>query len=253
MLNTLRRRVRTKTNPVFYPDRVKAVLAHDPERLERIFTAPASVDLVAWNVFASMDSDPDREYLSALLQPFAGSDLRAPVRVTLWTGRHREPLLRPSPAYVRHIRDKAGDDPSLEDFARPIEAPVRIESPAILSLVDTTIDAMPRGAGGRDRLVELVDAGLEHARYLSTALAVCVVYRSGTPPAATLSARVNDLRSPARLAAALPWRERLPDLRLREVSWQELLRTWERERGSYRLFGQPVRAFLEYAAALGLR
>jgi hypothetical protein len=252
VLRTLRRTT-TKTNPVFYPDRVRSLLAHDPERLERLFDEDANVDLLTWNVFESMDTDPDRDYLSSLLQPLAGSDLRRPVRVALWTGRHREPLLRPSPAYVRHIRDRAGTDAALQEFTEPIEAPVRIEAPGVLALVDTTIDALPRGAGGRDRLVELIDAGLEHARYLSKTLAIAIVYRSRTRAAAELSARLGALRDPHRLAAALPWRDRLPEVRFRELPWQQLLHVWERERGNYRLSGQPVRGFREYAAALGLR
>jgi hypothetical protein len=247
------RRAKTKTNPVFYADRVRGLLADEPERLERMFHAPDSVDLLTWNVFESMDSDRDRAYLASVLQALAGADLDPPVRITLWTGRQREPLLRPSPAYVRHLRAKVGEDPSLDVFAQPIQVPVRIESPGVLALVDTTIDRPLRGAGGRDRLVELVDAGLEHARYVSKELTVGVVYRSGTHTAATLSARINALRDPDQLAAALPWRERVPTVRFREVPWHELLRVWQREHGNYRLSGQPVRAFLEYVAALGLR
>jgi hypothetical protein len=174
MLKSLRR-ARTKTNPVFYPDRVRALLAHDPERVDRMFTERDNVDLLTWNVFESMDSDPDRAYLASLLQPLAGADLHAPVRMSLWTGRHREPLLRPSPAYVRHLRARVGDDPSLADFTRPLEVPVRIASPDVLALVDATIAEPLRGAGGRDQLVELVDAGLEHARYLSKALTIAGV------------------------------------------------------------------------------
>jgi hypothetical protein len=252
MLNVLRR-PRTRTNPVFYAERVRGLLAHDPERLERMFSEPDNVDVLTWNVFESMDSDPDRDYLASVLQPLVGNEARPPVRVTLWTGRHREPLLRPSTAYARHLRDTVGDDPSLEAFREPIEAPVRIEMPDALALVDTTIDDLPRGAGGRNRLVELVDAGLEHARYLSKTLTVAVVYRSGTRTAAALSAGVNALRDPRRLAEALPWRDRLPEVRFREQSWQDLLRVWAREQGNYRLSGEPVRGFLAYTAALGLR
>ena len=244
---------RTRTKPLFFPDRVGTLLAHDPERVERMLAEPDSLDLLTWNVFASMDSDPERDYLAALLRPLADASLRAPVRLTLWAGRSREPLLHPSRAYLRHLAETVGDDPSLEAFRQPAEVPVRIESPGLLTLVDTALTAAPHGAGGRDRVVELVDAGLEHARDLSTRLVVSVVYPSGTAAAAALSARVHRLRDPDALAAALPWRERVPDVAFREVSWQELLRTWERERGNYRLSGQPVRAFLDYAAGLGLR
>lgn len=252
MLKALRR-PHTRTNPIFYEGRVERLLGHDPERIERMRTEPDNLDLLTWNVFESLDSEPDREYLAALLQPFAGNDARAPVHVVLWTGRHREPFLRPSTAYIHHIKEKAGDGAGLDEFTRPIEAPVRIETPSSIALVDTTIGVMPQGAGGRDRLVELVDAGLEHARHLSKTLTVAVVYRSGTEAAGALSARINQLRAPERLAEALPWRARVPEVRCREVSWQELLRVWEHEREHFSLSGEPVREFLEYAASLGLR
>ena len=253
MLARLRRATRTHANPVFYADRVRDLLAAQPERLEALLHDPRSVDMLTWNVFATMDSDPDRDYLGTLLQPLVGSDLRAPLRLTLWTGRHREPLLQPSAAYVGQLRDRVGEGDELALYTTPIEAPLRIDSPDVLALVDTALDTAPRGAGGRDRLVELVDAGLEHARHLSTTLVVAVIHPAGTQTAAELSARLNALRDPQRLAEALPWRENVPEVRFRETSWQELIRRWERERDHYRLFGQPVRAFLEHATALGLR
>jgi hypothetical protein len=40
---------------------------------------------------------------------------------------------------------------------------------------------------------------------------------------------------------------------LREVPWQKLLAVWEQETGYLRLGGQPVRAFLDHVAELGLR
>lgn len=253
LLERLRPRTRTKQNPVFYAERFRRLLAEDPDRVERALREPASVDLLTWNVFGSLDSDDDRDYLAALLQPVGDTDLTAPVRISLFTGRHREPLLRPSPAYARHLRERVGEEGSVAEFLRPVEVPVRIESPRRLVLVETALDGLGRGAGGRDRLVELVDTGLEHARTLSKGLTVTLVYRSGTPAAADLSARVNRLREPAALAAALPWRERLPEVRLRELSWQELVATWRHERDHLRLSGQPVRDFLAYCEALGLR
>ena len=252
MLRSLRR-PKTTTNPLFYSERVRSLLGHDEDRLQRALEDPRSLDLLTWNVFESMDTDPDRAYLASLLEPLAGSDLRAPVRIILWTGRHREPLLRPSPEYVRHIRARVDGAADLDAFTAPIEAPVRIETPELVVLVDTMLDAVPPGAGGRDRVIELVDAGLTHARYVGKTLVVAYVYRSGSDGAARVSARLNSLRDPDRLAAALPWRERVPEVRFREVSWQQLLRTWERERGHFMLSGQPVRDFLQHAERLGLR
>jgi hypothetical protein len=112
---------------------------------------------------------------------------------------------------------------------------------------------MRRGAGGRDRVVELVDAGLEQARRLSKTLAVAVVYPSGTEVGSEVSARMHRLRDPAVLAAELPHRTQVPPVVLREVPWQQLLRMWEQEQPYLRLGGQPVKAFLEHARALGLR
>lgn len=247
-------RAKTKTNPVFYPDRLRRVLDDDPGRLERIFYDPNNVDLLTWNVFQSLDSEGDREYLADLLRPFAGNDLLSPVRLSLWTGRHHEPLLRPSPAYLRHLREQVGDSAgSLGEFTAPFEVPVRMESPNVLTLIDTTLGGHPRGSGGRDRLVELIDAGLEHARSLSAALAVAVVYPSGTTLAAELSAHVNRLRDPTRRAGLMPWRSDRVDVRLREVSWQRLLKMWEREREGLKLGGEPVKQFLEHTRRLGLR
>lgn len=251
LLERLRTRTQTKPNPIFYVDRFRRLL--DDDRVERALGEPASLDLLTWNVFASLDTDPDREYLAHLLTPLAGSNLTAPVRVRLWTGQNREPLLRPSQAYVRDVHGRVGAEDGVEEFVRPVEVPVRIESPDVLALVETTLDGLSRGAGGRDRLVELIDAGLEHARQLSKPLTVAVVYRSGTPEAGDLSARVNRLRDPAALAAALPWREDVPPVLLREFSWQQLLQLWEREQGELRMFGEPVREFLDYCEALGLR
>lgn len=254
MLQRLRPRPKTRTNPVFYPDRLRNLLAHDPARVEAVLGERDSVDLLTWNLFESLDSDTDRPYLASLLQPLAGGDLAAPLRILLWTGRHREPLLRPSPGYLRHVRERAGGgDDGIAEFLRPVEVPVRIESPGVVALVETTLSGVPVGAGGRDRLVELVDTGLEHARNLSKALTIGVVYRSGTQAAGELSARVNRLRRPEALAAALPWRERLPPVRFRELSWQELIATWEHERDNLKLFGQPVRGFLARCEELGLR
>jgi hypothetical protein len=248
-------RTKTKTNPVFYADRVRLLLEHDPERIERMRTDPTSVDLLTWNIFASLNTDEDREYLAGVLQTFGGPDLAAPVSLSLWTGRHAEPRLEPSYAYLKHIREAAGQSAwaELVEFSGPIEVPVRIESPRTLVLIETALDQLPRGRGGRDRLVELVDAGLVHAGRVGKQLAVAVVYRSGTEGAAQLSRRVNELRDPKTLAAAMPWRRSVPEVVFRETTWQQLFRLWENERDHYKLFGQPVRAFLRHADQLGIR
>ena len=247
---------RTKTNPVFYADQLRLVLADEPDRLERVFNDPDSVDLLTWNVFASLDTHDDNAWLAHRLEALGGPQVRAPARISLWSGRHRGPLLHPSPGYLDMIRersDKAGGPAAdLSEFARPIEVPVRIETPSVLILVDTALASTPRGSGGRDRLLELIDAGTDHARRLSKQLAVAVVYASGSITAAELSTRLQQLRDRRRLAADMPYRDVPPDLLLREVSWQQLLRTWESELDYLSVDGQPVRAFLSHAKARGL-
>jgi hypothetical protein len=113
-------------------------------------------------------------------------------------------------------------------------------------------DHYPLGQAGRDRLVELVDVGLEQARRLSTSLAVAVVYPSGTAAASEVSARMARLRQPGVLAAELPARGPLPPVTLREVPWQQLIRVWEQESPFLRLGGQPVRPFVERLRELGV-
>lgn len=246
-------RSKTKTNPLFYADQVRLLLQDDPDRVERILNDPENVDLLTWNVFSSLNTDTDREYVAGLLRMFCGNDLQPPVSLSVWTGKLNEPHLKPSAQYVRYIKERAGDDAQLDEFTSAIEAPVRIESGNVLGLVDTTLDGQPRGRGGRDRLVELVDAGLVHAERVSKELAVAVVYRSGTRAAADLSRRINELRDPAALKAALPWRANVPAVRFREVTWQQLIKTWENERGHLKLFGEPVKQFLAHTERLGLR
>lgn len=248
--------MRTKTNPVFFADELRLELAGQPERLERIFDDRDSVDLLTWNVFSSLDRHVDRRYLAYLLQALGGDDLRESVRLSLWTGRDREPLLRPGAAYVSMIRERAraagGDATATAALEAPTEVPVRIESPDLVVLVDTLGDTARSGVGGRDRIAELVDAGLDQARRLSKALAVAVVYPSGTPLAAQVSARMQRLRDPGALAAELPHRTRVPPVVLRELPWQQLLRVWEQELPYLRLAGQPTKPFIEYLRARGL-
>ncbi len=245
--------MRTKTNPVFFADNLRLELADDPDRRERVLSDPDSVDLLTWNVFSSLDTHTDRPYLAYRLQAFGGSEVRAPVRISLWTGRDREPLLRPSAAYVARVRERAravgGDASATVELERPIEVPVRIESPEVVMLVETR--GQRQGSGGRDRIVELVDAGLDQARRLSKALAVAVVYPSGTPMAADLSAHLNRLRDPAVLAAELPHRSSVPNVVLRELPWQQLLRLWKQELPYLGLGGQPTKAFVEHLRSRG--
>jgi hypothetical protein len=100
--------------------------------------------------------------------------------------------------------------------------------------------------------VELIDVGIDAARRLGNTLTVGVVYASGTAAAGELSARVNSLREPDALAAALPHRTTLPPITLRELSWQQLIRTWQAEAGYLELGGQPVRGFVEFCHRRGL-
>jgi hypothetical protein len=243
---------KTKTNPLFYADRFRSLLGHDEERVARALEEPESVDLLTWNLFASLETDKDREYLAGQLRAFCGNDLQAPIRLSLWTGKELEPRVEPSSGYIRHIRE-TGADADLAEFTAPIEVPVRIESRTVLGLVDTLWDTSKRGNGGRDRIVELVDAGLVQADRLGVPLAVAIVYRSGTAAASEVSRRVNELRQPGALRAALPWREHVPDVRLREVSWQQLVAMWDHERGNLHLGGQPVRRFRDHLEELDLR
>lgn len=252
----IRLTMRTKLNPAFYGEELRLLLSDEPDRLERMLREPASVDLLTWNVFASLDRHSDRDYLAYRLHGLGGADVRAPVRQSLWTGRHREPLLRPSGAYVAAVRERArqvgGTAEATAALEAPIEVPVRIESADVLVLVDTMLDHYRSGAGGRDRVTELIDAGLEHARRLSCELAVAVVYRSGSVGAAQVSERLNRLRDPAFLAAQLPHRKQVPEVILRELPWQQLLLIWQQELPYLGLRGQPAKSFTGYVRRLGL-
>lgn len=242
-------RTKTKTNPAFYADQLRLILADEPERLDAALTDPTSLDLVTWNLFASLDTHQDPEFLGHRFQPFGGAGVRSPLRISLYSGRRRGPSLRPSKGYVATVRERAhsvgGEAGATEAFEAAIEVPVRVESPDVLMLIDTMGKDYPRGVGGRDRIIELVDAGLEHARRLSKTLAVALVYRSGSNAAAEASARMQALRDPATLAAELPHRHGVPPVVLREMPWQQLARIWEQEVPYLHLEGQPVRAFTD--------
>ena len=256
------------TNPAFYRRQLELECRDEPERLERVLHDPDSVDLLTWNIFMSLDTHTDREWLAYRFQAFGGAGVRAPTKLAVWTGRHREPLLRPAPGFVAAARSRAdeagGDETATATLERPIEVGVRIESPEVLCLVETLWERYPQGTGGRDRLVEVIDAGLDHARWLSKQLAVTVIYRSGSDFAGEMSRRVNELRDPEFLAAALPHRERVPRVLLREVNWQQLARVWETERRAKRggfgpfsqryldLSGEPASAFARLLDRRGL-
>lgn len=257
-------RLRTRTNPVFYPDRLRLSL-HDDARAERVFTEPRNLDLLTWNIFSSLETHPDSEWLAYRLQPLGGITIAPPIRLSLWSGRHDGPLLQSSPDYLRFIQTRDADlgqtrdadrgtiPSDLAEFAAPIEVPVRVESPQVLLLIDTAWQHAPRGNGGRDRMIELIDAGIDQARRVQKKLAVGVVYDETSATARDLSEHMNTLRDPDRLAAEMPWRSDIAAVILREMSWQKLLVTWEQEREYLDLGGQPVRAFLDYMESLGLR
>ena len=251
-------KTKTTTNPVFFAE---DALHHldDATRRGALLHDERSVDLLTWNVFASLARHRDQPWLAARLRTFGGDAMRDPVRISLWTGRDRQPLLTPHSAYLAAVRDRMraggaeGDalESALAEFRRPAEVPVRIETPDVLCLVETCLTEARVGVGGRERVVELVDAGLDQAARLGKRLAVAVVYPSGTQIGGEISARMHALR--ADLKAALPHRSRLPQVELREVSWQELLQVWQSEIDWMDLGGQPVKQFLAHCATLGLR
>lgn len=241
---------RTRTNPIFYRDRLELLLADEPERLARMRSEPDNVDLMTWNVFASLDTHTDHDWLAYRLQEIGGPDLRAPVRISLFSGRHRAPLLIPSSSYLRDIHRRTGvahgESDGVAVFEQPIEIPVRIETPEVLLLVDTGRQRLRAGAGGRERIPEIIDCGLEHARRLASRLSVGVILDADSAVLADLPNKATT-RSIARM---LPWRDTPPQLELHGLSWQRLLELWRDEAAYLDLDGQPVRAFRSYAGAL---
>lgn len=239
---------RTRTNPIFYRDHLELLLHDEPDRLHRMRTEPDSIDLLTWNVFASLDTHDDPDWLAYRLQEIGGPNLRAPIRMSMFSGRHRAPHLRPSTSYLRAIHERIGvqhsDTDGIAVFEQPIEVPVRIETPDVLLLVDTGLDGLRSGAGGRGRLAELVDTGLEHARRLSSSLAIAVIANAGST---VLDTRVPALADPRALARLLPWRRNVPPVAFHGLSWSRLLHLWREEQRDLDLDGQPVRAFRAYA------
>lgn len=241
---------RARTNPIFYPDRLELLLHDEPDRLQRMRTEPGSIDLLTWNVFASLDTHDDPDWLAYRLQEIGGPNLRAPIRISMFSGRHRAPHLRPSTSYLRAIHERTGvrhsDADGIAVFEQPIEVPVRIETPDVLLLVDTGARRLRAGAGGRDRIAELIDAGLVHARRLSTRLSIGFVLEDGS---AVLSTQVPRLATTDGVAAVVPWRDRstLPRVDVHGTPWSTMLSIWEEEAHRLDLAGQPVKGFRSYA------
>lgn len=242
---------KTKPMPVFWADQARTELG--AERFDRELGDPLSLELLTWNVFQTLETHYDQDWLAYRLQQFGGTQVSAPVRLQLWTGTSAGMQLRPSRSYLNVLRKRAiaagasGSD--VARFGQPIEVPVRIESPAVVCLVDTVLDTLDRGTMGRDRLVEVLDAGLEHARNLSKGLAVAVVYRAGSPAARQLSQRLQQLRTT--LPQELPGQADAANVELREVSWQQLLRVWESEVDYLDLPSSP-KPFLQHVKRHGL-
>lgn len=246
-------RTKTRTNPVFRPDELALLIG--PERAERARTDPDSVDFLLWNVFSTLETHSDPRYLAYRLEPFGGPRMSGPLRVAMWTGANREPLLRPSGHYLERIKARArlhgGDAAALKQFREPIEVPVRIEAPEVLCLLDASTGTGLRGHGGRDRFEELIDAGLDHARRLGKTLAVGVIYRRGTPTGQELQRRLGELRGSNGLASALSYRAEVPEVVLRDATWDQVLRLWVEEREYLDLEGLPVRKFLDHCSERG--
>lgn len=247
-------RTKKRTNPLFWTDELRLLIG--AERTERALHDPDSVDLLVWNVFSSLDRHADPAWVAQRLQALGGDTVRAPMRLSLFTGATREPLLTPSRAYLdevsERIRRVGGSQAEIAEFSGPVEVPVRLDAPDVVALVDAVVHRFPAGRGGRDRMIDLVDAAIEQARRVGKRPAVAVVYASGGDTAAEVSGRLRALREPATLARELPSRGRVPDVVLRELSWQQLLRMWQAELGYLDLGGQPVRAFTDHCRARGL-
>jgi hypothetical protein len=247
-------RTKKRTNPLFVPERLSLLVG--AERAERALTDPDSVDLLVWNIFSTLDTHSDPRWMAGRWEQLGGPGVREPVRLSLWTGRDREPLLHPPSSYIAQVRERArtagGDDASVAEFTAPVEIPVRLESPDVLALVDAVGAQSGRGRGGRDRLTEIIDVAIEQARRLGKSAAVAVIYPSGSAAAQDLSPRINALRNDRSLAAELSHRTSLPPVVLREMTWQQLIRIWQSELDYLNVDGLPVKDFLAHCRDRGL-
>lgn len=244
-------RTKIKPMPVFDADAARAQLGD--QRFEQALRDPRSVELLTWNVFHTLESHDDTDWLAYRLQMFGGTDVAPPVRLQLWTGRETDPLLEPSRGYLRQLRERGASAGASEDviseFKAPMEVGVRIECPDVLCLIDTMMDSYDRGTEGRDRILQLIDAGMEHARRLSKTLAVTVLYRSGSAGAQEVSQRMGELRGA--LAEELPHQGATAKVQLRDMGWQQVLKVWESEIDYLTIDGSP-RAFLAHCRGVGL-
>ena len=245
---------RKRTNPLFFADAFR--LQVGDERAERALNDPDSIDLLVWNVFATLETHRDRRWLAGRLEALGGPGVREPVRLSLWAGADREPLLRPPASYTHFVRERArsvgGDDASVAEFVAPVQVPILIDSPGVVTLVDAVGERTNLGHGGRERIVELIDVGLEQGRRVGKSTAVAVLYISGSTAASELSPRINALRNERTLAAELSHRSTVPPVVLREMSWQQMLRIWSAELDYLDTGGQPVKAFLQHCRDRGL-
>lgn len=241
-----RLRSRGAASPAFYAERLRLWFADEPDRLSAIMADPHSRALWAWNVFASLETHEDQPWLAWRLQEL-GPQLRDPVRLSLFTGRTRTPLLDPSRDYERWLLRRTAryghDDDVRRAFLAPVEVPVRIETPDVLVVVDTATWRLRAGAAGRDRLAELVDVGLQAARRICCGLAVVVVYDDHDDASADLARRLDDCRDAAAVARLVPWWHAPAEALVRGVGWRTVVRVWDEERPWLDLSGQPVREF----------
>lgn len=251
-------KTRTRPNPIVFGDELALTLGDDPDRLERAQTDPTSADWLLWSAFAPTDRDRDRLVrVPRVLTTILGTEVTAPMRVSLFTGGDREPLARPGRDYVRHLRQTTeghgGGDEAVEAFRAPVEVPLRIEGPGVLALVDAFVRTPISAVSGRDRILELTEVGLEQSRAVGKRLLIGVVYPAGTHAAAETSARIGKLRAPGALAAAMPWRSHVDDVAFREVTWREVLATWESEASYMGVGRREAKRVLDAAADIGLR
>ena len=118
----------TKPMPVFWADKARAEMGDDRFTAEQ--RDPLSEDLLAWNIFQSLETHSDPDWLAYRMQQFGGTSVSAPLRLQMWTGRDTEPLLQPSRGYLDTIRDRAlAAGAASEDDLAAFRAPDRGAGP----------------------------------------------------------------------------------------------------------------------------